>query len=361
MKKLIIEKDKLRQNIGIIKSMSRSKIIAVLKGNGYGLGMLEFAKFLQENGIDLFAVSEIKDAVCLAENGFSGKVLLLTPTSIEDEALLIVKSKIIPSVGSITSALTLNDTGLKLNEIVDFHLKIDIGFGRFGFLPNEISEACTFLQTMQNIRVAGTYSHFSFSFSRKEKDVYSQYNRFINAVELIRQKGLDPGMLHICNSSAFLRFPQMHLDAVRIGSAFLGRIPIENTYKLQKIGYLKSRIIEAKELPKNHNIGYANTYKTRKATRIGIIPVGYLDGFGVEKSRDTFRLIDILRYIYNDIKSLNRKIYVNIGDKYARVLGRIGTYNIVVDLTGINANVGDEVILDVNPMLVGSHIERKYI
>ena len=85
----------------------------------------------------------------------------------------------------------------------------------------------------------------------------------------------------------------------------------------------------------------------------------------MEKSRDTFRLIDILRYVYNDIKSFNRKIFVNISNEHgkhqARVLGRIGSHNIVVDLTGINANLGDEVILDINPMLVGNHVERVYI
>jgi alanine racemase len=361
MKRLIIEKDNLCQNINIIKSMSSSKIIAVLKGNGYGLGMLEFATFLLEKGIDMFAVSDIEDAICLSEEGFSGKVLLLTPTNLDDEAELIVKNKIIPSIGSITSALVINDAALRLDEVVDFHLKIDTGFGRFGLLADEITEFCTLLKTMENLQIAGTYSHFSFSFSKKEKDVYSQYNKFINAVELIKENGLNPGMLHICNSSAFLRFPQMHLDAVRIGSAFLGRIPIVNTYGLEKIGYLKSRIIETKELPKNHNIGYANTYKTRNATRIGIVPVGYLDGFGVEKSRDTFRPIDILRYIYNDIKMFNKKYYVDIGGKHAPVLGRISTYNIIVDLTGINAKIGDEVKFEVNTMLVPEHILREYV
>ncbi len=361
MKSLVVEKAKLNHNIDILKSMTKSKIIGVLKANGYGLGMLEFAKILKDNGIDLVAVTEIDDAVTLSENGFSGKVLLLTPTSFEDDALLIVRNKIIPSIGSITSALILNDAASKLNEKVDFHLKIDTGFGRFGFLPNEISEACTLFSNMENIRLAGTYSHFSYAFSKNEKDVYFQYNKFISTVDQIKNKGLDPGMLHICNSSAFLRFPQMHLDAVRIGSAFLGRIPIKNTYDLQEVGYLKSKIIEAKELPKNHNIGYANTYKTKQAIRVGVIPVGYSDGFGAEKSRDAFRIRDILRYIFHDIKSINKKVYVNIQNKPARVLGRIGACNIIADLTGINANVGTDVILNANPILIGNHVKREYV
>lgn len=365
MKKLIIEKDKLRSNINIIKNMTQSKIIAVLKGNGYGLGMIDFAQVLHENGIDFFAVSDIGDAVKLSEylneNNLAGKVLLLVPATCKDEALLVIKKGIIPSVGSTAAASVLNEAAAELNTEVDFHLKIDTGFGRFGFLPADIPGVCDFLKTLQNIRISGTYSHFSFSFSKKEKDVYVQFKIFKGCVDLIREKGLDPGMLHICNSCAFLRFPAMHLDAVRIGSAFLGRIPVENTYGLQKIGFLKSEIIEIKELPPNHNIGYANTYRTRRQTRIGIVPVGYLDGFGVEKSRDVFRPIDVLRYLYNDITSFNKRLYVKVGQKPAPILGRISTFNIIVDLTGIDANTGDEVILDINPMFAGSHIERNYI
>ncbi|SFP79538.1 alanine racemase [Caldicoprobacter faecalis] len=360
MNKLIIEKDKLIQNIEIIKGLSRSKIIAILKANGYGLGLLEFAGILQENGIDFFGVSNIQDAVRLAKNGFK-RVLLLTPTNQEDKALLIVKNKVTATVGSLTSAIILNDAALKLNTTADFHLKIDTGFGRFGFLPSEIPQACTLLKGLENIRITGTYSHFSFAFSKKTKAVYSQYNAFIDAVNLMRQSGLQPGMLHICNSSAFLMYPQMHLDASRIGSAFLGRTIVKNTCGLQKIGYLKSTIIECKEIPKNHNIGYANTYKTRRNTKIGIVPVGYLDGFGLEKARDAFRIRDISSYIYRDIMMLNKKMYVTISGKQVRILGKINTHNIIVDITDIDAKVGDEVLLNINPMLVGPHIEREYV
>ncbi|HOJ09334.1 MAG TPA: alanine racemase [Clostridiales bacterium] len=361
MNKLIIEKDKLDKNIEIIKGLTQAKIIAVVKGNGYGLGVLEYTRFLSEKGIDIFALSDVRDAVYISESGFSGRVLLLTPTNDDEEAEMIIKNRITTTIGSMTSALTINNAAARLNETAQVHIKIDTGFGRFGFLPDEVIDACTFISTLSNIKVTGAYSHLSFSFSKKPEHIYSQYRKFINSVEIMRQNGIDPGMLHICNSSAFLRFPQMHLDGVRIGSAFLGRIPIENVYGLQRIGFLKSNIIETKELPGKHNIGYANTFKTRNPVRTGIVPVGYRHGFGIEKSRDTFRLIDLLRYVYNDIKSFNKKSYVRIGDKSAQILGRVSMYNIVVDLTDIDAKVGDEVVLDANPLLVPIDIEREFI
>lgn len=93
MNKLVIDKDILIKNIEAIKKHTRSKIIAVLKANAYGLGLLEFASVLQQNGIDFFAVTDIKDALKLRENGITGQILLLTPTNQAEEALLIIKNK----------------------------------------------------------------------------------------------------------------------------------------------------------------------------------------------------------------------------------------------------------------------------
>lgn len=363
MKKLVVEKDKLVNNINIIKKMTSSTIIAVLKGNGYGLGLVEFARTLADNSIGYFAVSEIDEAILLRNNGFEeNSILLLTSTSIEEEAEAIVKHGIMPTVGSINSVSVMNAAAEKLGIIADVHLKIDTGFGRLGFLWNKTEDVCSQLKALNNIRIAGTYTHLSYSFEKKPRSVHVQFEKFLKSIEVMKANGIDPGTLHIANSCAFLKFPAMHLDAVRVGSAFLGRIPIDNPYGLTKIGYLKSRIAEIKDLPKDHYIGYANTYKTNRETRIGIVPVGYKDGFGVEKSKDTFRLIDILRYIYNDIKLLTKHVYVRLEDTTkVRVLGRISMYNIVVDLTGTDAKIGDTIQLEVNPVVVESTIGRDYI
>jgi len=361
MKTLIIEKEKLKHNIDIIKSMTGSKIIAVLKGNGYGLGILEFGRLLLDNGIDFFAVSEIEEALLLRNNGFDNDILLLPSTSDSGEAETIVQNNIIPTIGSFSSANAINEAGKRLGKIVDVHLKIDTGFGRFGFLWNQMNGCYSFLKSLENIRIVGTYSHLSFSFAKKSKLIQVQFERFLKCVESLNQNGIKTGMLHLANSCAFLQHASMHLDAARIGSAFLGRIPIENKYDLKRIGYMRANIIEVKDLPKGAYIGYANTYKTKRATRIGIVPVGYKDGFGVEKVKDTFRFMDILRYVYHDIKSFHKKIYVEINGKKAAVLGRISMYNIIVDITDLDANIGDQVILDVNPLLIESSINREYI
>ncbi len=114
MTKLIVEKDKFKKNIAILKDLTDSAIIAVLKGNGYGLDILQFARFLTENDISCFAVSELKEAMILRENGFRNKLLLLTPTNVEEEALIITANEITPTIDSIHSAVIMNKAAQKL-------------------------------------------------------------------------------------------------------------------------------------------------------------------------------------------------------------------------------------------------------
>lgn len=361
MKRLVVDTEKLKHNIDTIKTMTNSTIIAVLKGNGYGLDLLQYASYLTANSMNYFAVAELDEALILRNNGCNAKILLLSATCIEEQAKLIAENNIIPTIGSEKSAQVMNQVYADLGIVSDVHIKIDTGFGRFGFLSERISEYYDLFRSLDHLSITGTYSHLSFSFSKDIKAVKEQYDKFMKAVEGLMQNGINPGMLHIANSCAFLRYPELHLDAVRIGSAFLGRLPIENKYGLKKIGFMESHIIEIKELPAKHHIGYANTYRTREPKRVGIVPVGYKDGFGLEKSRDTFRFRDILRYLYSDLKLFRKKLYVTVNGKKVRILGKIGMYSIIVDLTGVEAQTGDTVSLEINPLMVDSSVKRIYV
>ena len=360
MKKLVVEKAKLIDNINKLKSITNSPIIATLKNNGYGLGLNEFPKLLMENGIDFFAVSTTEEAVTLRNNGIDAKIMLLHSTAIYDELLLLLNNDILPTIGSFEALNTLDKISKETGTPLYCQLKIDTGFGRFGFLPDDMIKLAAELKSKPNIGVVGVFSHFSSSFNEKTDYTDKQFNIFNKCVSILTDEGIDVGFRHIANSSAFLTKPYTHLDVSRIGSALLGRILVPNSLELNKIGYMISEIEDIKKLPINHFIGYSNTYKTARETTIGIVPVGYLDGLELKKGQDCFGFIDTLREIYNKLKNFNRKIYVEVNNIKVPILGKIGTNNIVIDLTDINAKIGDIVKLDVNPMMVRPDIERYF-
>jgi alanine racemase len=362
MNTLVIETDKLIQNINIIKKTVKSKIIGVIKGDGYGLSLLDFANILRENGIDMFAVCELWEARALRENGFTEEILLMRSTSNESEARQIIELSLTATIGSYDSAVVLNGIAIKFEKDVKAHIEVDTGFGRSGFMTDETDKVSQIAKFLNNIEITGIYTHFSNSFG-KLKDTEVQYSKFNKFVEQLQEQGISVGLKHAANSCAALLYPNMSLDAVRIGSAFLGRLPVKNIWDLKNIGYLTSEIIEIKWLPKGHNVGYANVYKTKKAVKTAVVPLGYTSGYCVEKSRDTHRFIDVLRYMYNDFKKLfiNKHLFVTINNKHSRVLGRVCMCNVVVDISSIDCNVGDQVIFEANPLFVDKSVRRIYI
>lgn len=361
MKRFVVNKTDLTLNIRTICSRAgHAQIIGVLKGQGYGLGLLEFAQLLRDEGVTFFAVSELEEAVTLREAGFGNDILLLTATELEEELRQCIQQDIIVAAGSVRGFHILDHLAAEMQKKARVHLKLDTGFGRFGFTCEEMGQAVQAVQNATHLQVEGVFSHFSFSFSDKRKDVQVQYDRFMDCLAVLEKAGIGHLTRHICNSCAFLQYPDMHLDAVRIGSAFLGRLPLPGDYGLKRVGALHAPVIAVKRLPKGYTVGYANTYRTKRETDVAIVPVGYKDGFGVEKSSDTFRPMDILRYMYHDFRKLGSKLTVQVNGKPAHIIGRVSMYNIVLDVTGMEIQPGDDVVLPANPILVSRDIPRVY-
>lgn len=371
MNTLVINKEDLRHNINKIKEYAKKsgqddagkdvKIIAVVKGNGYGMGIVEYTKFLIDNGISMFAVSTMEEALKLRKEGIKEEILMLSSTAIEDDVRTLVKNKIILTIGSKEDIIIAEKIGKEENQTIRVHLKIDTGFGRYGFVYSKRDEMVEALKNIQNVKIEGTYTHFSISFF-DEKYTKLQFKRFTDVIEVLKMNKIETGMLHVCNSSAFVKYREMHLNAVRIGSAFLGRLSFENNVGLKKIGYLESAVSEIKDLPKGFNVGYSNTYKTKTETKIAVIPCGYMDGINIINNRDMFRTIDKLRYIVRDIKDFfkKQKIYIKIKDKNYEIIGRIGTYHIICNISNSDIKIGNKVIINVNPKFVDSSIRREY-
>jgi len=274
LKVLEIKTKDLENNI--VKLQKRAgdrKIIAVVKGNGYWLGLENFVEILLEHGINYLAVSSAEEAIELADKKMNATILCLEATSIEEEIQLLLDKDVVVTIGNIDTAKKVNEIAKNMNKKAHVHLKIDTGFSRYGFLYTEKNEILNSIQSCTSILVDGIFSHFSSAYFEKEDYTRLQYKRFLEIKSYLEDNNINIPMYHICNSSAFLKYDDMFMDAVRIGSAFLGRISVKNNIGLKKIGMLKSNVVEIKKLEKGVPVGYSNSEITKKSTVLAIVPV----------------------------------------------------------------------------------------
>lgn len=225
MKRLVINKEDLKHNIRQVKKHSnKAKIIGVVKSNGYGLGLVELTKFLRDNGIEVFAVSTVEEALQLRNNNIIKEdIIMLSSTAVKEDVEKLIENNIILTIGSEEAANVANKIAEEKNIKIRAHIKIDTGFGRYGFIYSNTEEIINTIKKSENINYKGIFSHFSISFY-DEKYTKIQYERFIKVIKELEKNNIKFNLKHICNSSAFINHPEMHLDAVRVGSAFVRKI-----------------------------------------------------------------------------------------------------------------------------------------
>lgn len=344
MNKLIINKKDLIHNINTIKEQVTDKnytIIGVVKGNGYGLGLKEYANFLIDNGIKMLAVATNFEAVKLRELNKEVDILNMSSTSIKEEIEELVDNNIIITIGSKMSAEIANEIA-KTGKTIRAHIKIDTGFGRYGFLHQNKEEILNTLKKLDtNIKIEGIFSHFSLAYYKNNETTINQYNNFLDVVKYLENENIEFKMKHICNSPAFINYPEMRLNSARIGSAFLGRVDVPSNLGLKKIGELQSQVTEVNTLPKDFNVGYLNTYKTKVETKIAIVPVGHKDGYNMTIKEDMLRTVDKLRNLKHQLIGLFKKqtLKITINDKKYDIIGKVGMYHVTVDITGSSVKV----------------------
>ena len=332
MKQLVVNKEDLKQNINRIKDYTKKisnddnyTIIAVVKGNGYGLGLNEYSEVLVENGIKYLAVATFEEAIELRKKQKDVNILMMSPLYNKQELEETVKNNITIAIDSKENAEAVNELAHKGYNI-KVHLKIDTGFGRYGFIYDDYENILNTVQSLKpNVEIEGIFTHCSDAYRKNNKHTLEQFKRFTDVIEKLEANNIKIKLKHICNSPAILNYPEMHLTAARIGSAFVGRVCSENNIGLKKIGELEINIAEVKDIPKGFNISYLNSYKTKDKTRIAIIPIGYLEGYNVTQKTDMFRIADKLRRALHELKSIfkKQKITVVINEKRYNVIGTI--------------------------------------
>ncbi|KKR99671.1 MAG: Alanine racemase [Candidatus Magasanikbacteria bacterium GW2011_GWC2_41_17] len=305
------------------------EIIPVIKSNAYGHGFIEIARFCDTcKLINKIAVVNLAEALELRKNKIKKQIIVLSFFDFNEltgESASELKNISLP-IYDIATAIKLNNFSKKSEFKIKIHLKIDTGASRIGFLPNELIKNIALLKKLNNLIIEGVFSHFASS-EEDKKYTQKQKNIFDKTITKLKALGINPPMIHIACTAAALVTPQNQCNTVRLGIGFYGLYPskkIKKIIKLKPVLSWHTRLIQVKDLSKNTLIGYGGTYKTRRKTLLGIIPVGYWDGLD--------------RHLSNCGQVLFK-------GKKCGIIGRICMNLTMIDLAGLNAKTGDKITL----------------
>lgn len=327
-----VDLDKIEANYRAIRTYvsPRSKIMTVVKADGYGHGAPFVAKTFDDAGTDWFGVSNIEEAEQLRLSGIEKPILILGYTPPEFAGMLI-KQRVTQTLFSLEYAKQLSAAAVEAGGTVDVHLKLDTGMSRIGFLFHGEEDAPALLRdaaaaVLPGLRIDGVFTHFAVSDEPGNPFTHTQFARFTRAIELLEEQGLHFSLRHCCNSAGLLNYPEMQLDMVRPGIILYGLTPAVGMplpIELLPAMALKTVLFQTKTLTPDTPVSYGMTYRTPSERRVGTLPIGYADGYA---------------------RSLSGRADVLIHGKRARVVGRVCMDQCMADVTDIaNARSGDVV------------------
>jgi len=328
-----IDLDLIRDNVACIRKHVKpnTKIMAVIKADGYGHGSIPIAKYFEEyEGVYGFAVASVEEALCLRSEGITKPVLILGYTFPYSYGRLI-KEDIRITVFQEDTLTQISKMTKELGIRAKIHIKVDTGMGRIGITPDDrglllVQKA---MET-EGIEIEGIFTHFAKADEADKTDALHQLTVFQNFLQRIEKElGLQIPIKHCANSASVLDLPSSHMDMVRPGIILYGLWPScevnQEVIKLKPALSLHSHVVFVKDIHKGQSVGYGGTFTAKEEMRIATIPVGYGDGYP---------------------RSLSGKGYVLINGQISPILGRVCMDQFMVDVTKIrDVKEGDHVTL----------------
>jgi alanine racemase len=309
------------------------KVCAVLKADAYGHGIEAVAPALQAAGVDCAGVATLQEAITLRSVNWHRSILLFGGVlAVTDERERLERIRAIVK-HRLTLTVTDQDTvnllaKMNLPSPIEVHIKVDTGMGRMGAMPDAAIGLVQTVRASRSLRLVGFYSHFAtadFEQPDLARRQLSVFNDVLSKVGDFLPRGV---VRHLANSAATITMPEAHFDMVRPGLALYGYPPAEHLaeqIKLKPILRLVSHLTAVKELPAGCGVGYGRTFVTRRPSRLGIVPIGYYDGF---------------------LRSLSNAGVVGTAVGDAPVIGRVSMDQLAVDLTDLPPlEPGAEVVL----------------
>jgi len=322
----------IEHNIRLLRGRipAATKLCAVVKADAYGHGLVHLLGLLSSQA-DWLAVTNPEEALALRSLGYERPLLMFfSPCAAADGAELretlgeLIAQNVTMTIVCESEVAAVAEAASRVGATADVHMKIDSGMGRSGVLPVGAPALAAAARARASVRLSGMYTHFATADEADKAFAYGQLDTFARAIEAC---GGHAGLcLHAANSAATIDLPEAHLDMVRPGIAIYGYPPSDemiNKLPLRPALRLTGRLMQVKTLPAGHKCGYGLTYTVPRDTLVGLVPVGYADGYP---------------------RSLSNRATVRVRGADVPVLGRVAMDQVIVDLSAAPAAaVGDEV------------------
>ncbi|GAA1409581.1 alanine racemase [Catellatospora coxensis] len=326
---VVVDLDAIRGNVRTLRSNTTAQVMAVVKGDGYGHGMVPAARAALSGGATWLGVCTLDEAFGLRDAGLGAPVLAWLWLPGQPVARAIA-ADVDLSVASLSQLTAVTAGAREAGRPARIHLKIDTGLSRSGAAAPEwpqLVEAAGKAQADGYAEVIGVWSHFACADAPGHETVDRQLAAFTDALDTAQRLGIEPQVRHLANSAATLTRPDTHFDLVRTGIAVYGLSPLDDPAvraTLRPAMTARARVLLTKRLPAGQGISYGHTYVTQRDSTVALVPLGYADGVPRHASSTGPMLLNGSRYT---------------------VAGRVCMDQFVVDVGDAEVSEGDEVIL----------------
>jgi len=358
-----VSRGALQNNLGAVKKHAQTPVCAVVKANAYGCGLVEAATTFHRAGARMVAVTRVEEARELRDAGVAADVLILAPPPRE----------LLREAFAMNCALCLSD-GTDIEPYADaaraagrpgrIHLKVDTGMGRLGVRPEHAPGVASRIASTPDLALDGFWTHFADAAGESGR---RQLDRFL-AVRSAVARYAPRAVVHAANSAATLALPGARLDMVRVGTLLYGQDPVgvRAPFPLADAFAWHATVVSVRDLPAGATVGYGSEWRAKQRTRVATIPVGYVDGFGLEPAARSESFVEAAkaggRVAAVALRRRPSSRFVWFGSRMAPVVGRIAMQEATVDLEGLtDVGVGTVARIPARRLLVGAHIDRVYL
>ncbi len=328
-----VDLDAISTNVGVLRACAPdSALLAVVKADGYGHGLVPAARAALAGGADWLGTALLGEAVALRQSGITAPLLAWLWAPGDDDLADCVRRDVDVTVSSRWQVDAVRAAAHATGTRARVQLKIDTGLGRNGATADEwpqLVEVAARLESRGTLRVTGIWSHFALADAPSSATNVEQLRAFSAALDVVQAAGLVPEVRHIANSAATLASPRAHFDLVRPGIAVYGVSPggemgPPEDYGLVPAMTLRARLAGVKRVPAGQGVSYGHEYVTARPTTLGLVPLGYADGIP---------------------RSAGGRGPVLAAGRVRPVAGRVCMDQFVLDLGDDPAQAGDEVVL----------------